>query len=223
MASAVTNTTTTVSQNSNTTASGNPKAQLQSQDFLMLLLQELEHQDPTSPMDTDKMLSQTSQLSALEAQNATKDAMTAMTTAFQSSAGYSMTAAIGKMATVGDGTVNLTDTGSTSFDFYLPTNATGVSVALTDSSGNLATTMSLGNQNAGTQTISWDGTDNTGKKLPAGAYKAKVYYYDTSGTAQTTTPGKLPVESVKFASGGTPQLKVGSQYYDMSQIQELSY
>ncbi len=36
---------------------------------------ELQHQDPTDPMDSDKMLTQTSQLSALEMQQNTNTTM----------------------------------------------------------------------------------------------------------------------------------------------------
>ena len=163
MSSAVTNTNTNVSSSTNTTAT-NPKGQLGSTDFLKLLLVELQQQDPTSPMDTDKMLTQTSQLSSLEAQNATKTAMTAMTAAFQSSAGYSMASSIGKMATIGDSTLALTKGTPANIEFYLPEDATNTSLVITDSAGkSVITAMNLGTQPGNSvQTISWDGTNTQG-------------------------------------------------------------
>ncbi len=220
MSSAVTNTSTTVASSANTTTG--TTSQLQSQDFLKLLLVELEHQDPTSPMDTDKMLTQTSQLSTLEAQNATKAAMDSMTKSFQASAGYTMTSAIGKMATIGDGSINLSDGQSSKFDFYLPQAATGTTVVVKDGTGAVVSTMSLGNQPASVQTVTWDGTNAQGQRQASGNYKVTINYYDASGNPVQTTPGKLPVDSVKFTSSGDPQLKVGSSYYTMAQIQELS-
>ncbi len=59
----------------------NPKGQLQKDAFLKLFLEELKHQDPTAPMDADKILTQTSQLTTLEAQEEQKKAMQSITEA----------------------------------------------------------------------------------------------------------------------------------------------
>lgn len=222
MASAISNTTTNVSPGTNKTAV-NPKGELQSDDFLKLLLIELQHQDPTSPMDTDKMLSQTSQLSALQAQNATKIAMEDMTKSFQASAGYGLTNAIGKMATISDNSIALTKGKTSTIDFYLPEAATKTSLVITDSKGTIVTAFDLGTQPQSNQSVKWDGTDSKGVAKDTGTYKATVYYNDADGKARSVQPGRLPVESVKFTSSGEPQLKVGSQYLPMSKITELSY
>ncbi|HOI83039.1 MAG TPA: flagellar hook capping FlgD N-terminal domain-containing protein, partial [Campylobacterales bacterium] len=135
MASAVSNTNTSVTSGANTTAT-NPKAELDSQAFMKLLLVELQYQDPTSPMDTDKMLTQTSQLSALEAQNATKTAMENMTNAFKTSANYSLSSAIGKMADTGLTALNVKNGSGGTFDVYLPKDTKSSTVSIVDSTGN---------------------------------------------------------------------------------------
>ena len=53
----------------------NPNGVLGKDDFLKLLLLELKYQDPTSPMDSEKILSQTSQLAGLEASENTNKAL----------------------------------------------------------------------------------------------------------------------------------------------------
>ena len=53
----------------------NPHAQLDKDAFMKLLLTELQYQDPTSPMDSEKMLTQTSQLATLETQENTNQMM----------------------------------------------------------------------------------------------------------------------------------------------------
>ncbi|AJC85415.1 flagellar hook assembly protein FlgD [Campylobacter peloridis] len=87
----------------------NPKAELDKDAFLKLLLIELQHQDPTDPMDTEKMLTQTAQLSALEMQDNTNktmtqlvNAMTKLQNSIAASTGMSALAAVGKLATVKD-------------------------------------------------------------------------------------------------------------------------
>jgi len=225
MASAVTNTTTTVANNANTTVDGNPKSKLGSQDFMKLLLTELQYQDPTSPMDTDKMLSQTSQLSALEAQTATKDAMTAMTKAFQASAGYSMANAIGRMANTGQTALTLKDGKADSFDIYLPVASKNATVVIQDGKGNTVRSLDInkgGENEAGVYTLTWDGTNTAGQKMSNGDYKVVASYYDTNGTPGTSSLGSLPVTGIRFTSTtGDPELKVGSQYILASKIKEI--
>lgn len=87
----------------------NPGAELDKDAFLKLLLIELQHQDPTDPMDTEKMLTQTAQLSALEMQDNTNKtmtllvgAMTKLQNSIAASTGMSALAAVGKLATVKD-------------------------------------------------------------------------------------------------------------------------
>ncbi|AJC94788.1 flagellar hook assembly protein FlgD [Campylobacter volucris] len=87
----------------------NPGAELDKDAFLKLLLIELQHQDPTDPMDTEKMLTQTAQLSALEMQDNTNKtmtqlvgAMTKLQNSIAASTGMSALAAVGKLATVRD-------------------------------------------------------------------------------------------------------------------------
>ncbi|WP_291950165.1 flagellar hook capping FlgD N-terminal domain-containing protein [Campylobacter sp.] len=101
-----------VNQRSENDTSGiisNPKAELDKDAFLKLLLIELQHQDPTDPMDTEKMLTQTAQLSALEMQDNTNKTMTQLVSAMTklqnsiaASTGMNALAAVGKLATVKD-------------------------------------------------------------------------------------------------------------------------
>jgi flagellar basal-body rod modification protein FlgD len=220
MASAVTNTATTVSNTANTVAT-NPKAQLDSQAFMKLLLTELQYQDPTSPMDTDKMLTQTSQLSALEAQNATKTAMENMTKSFQTSANYSLASAIGKIADTGLTALNVSGGKGGKFDVYLPKDTTDSTISVVDSTGNTTfKTFSYDAKSKGTFQVDWDGTDNSGAKVADGAYYVKVAYNGTDGTAGKTTIGAYPIESIKV-DGSTAYFKVGSNYVDVTKIKEI--
>jgi len=219
MSSAITNTSTTVSSSSNTTAS-NPKAELQSQDFMKLLLVELKYQDPTSPMDSDKMLTQTSQLSALEAQNATKDAMENMTKAFQTSANFSLASTIGKTADTGLSSIALSNGKADGFDVYLPVSTTSSVVSITDSVGNVIQTYSSSAQAAGVYNIRWDGTNTSGETVADGIYTAKVSYTGTDGSTATSKIGTYPIESIKV-DGAKAYFKVGNKYVDVTTIKEI--
>jgi len=61
----------------------NENGKLDKDAFLKLFLTELQYQDPTEPMDSDKILTQTSQLTQLEAQEELKNAMESITAAME--------------------------------------------------------------------------------------------------------------------------------------------
>ena len=75
------------------TGTVNPKSVLGKDDFMKLLLAELQHQDPTSPMDSDKILNQTAQLAQLESQEKTNTALEKLAASFSNSKNFSAVSA----------------------------------------------------------------------------------------------------------------------------------
>lgn len=86
--------------NSYTTAVSND--QLQSEDFITLMLTELKLQDPTKTVDSSTMMSTQLQLSTLEANTATVEAMESLQSTFEQSALSSSSAIIGNIIENGD-------------------------------------------------------------------------------------------------------------------------
>lgn len=222
MSSTITNTNTTVTNSSNTTTSSTGQSSLSSTDFMTLLLAELQYQDPTSPTDTSTILTQTSELSSLQASNATQTAMASMASAFQTVSNYTLTSAIGKMADTGLSALNISNGAGGKFDVYLPSDTTSSVVTVSDSTGKTIKTFSYGAKSAGTFSVDWsDATDNSGTKVADGTYNVSVQYTDTSGNTAKTGIGAYPIESIKFVSGEEAQVKVGSSYIPISDIQEI--
>ncbi len=211
-----------VSQNNTTSqnTATNPKAKLGKDDFLKLLLTELEHQDPTNPMDSGKILTQTSQLATLESANNTNKAMTALVSQLKSSSDLNAVAAIGKMGSLGTDTITLLKNKTPSFDLYFKHNIKSGTVNITDTKGNIIKTFVLKSQNAGVLTFKWDGTDNSGNKATPGSYKISSNYSDGSTGSFSTSYGSYPISSVKFVDGKA-QLKLGNNYYPLSSVKEI--
>ena len=101
-------TTSSVTTSSATDAYGNTYTtavsndELQSEDFITLMLTELKLQDPTNTVDSASMLSTQLQLSTLEANTATVDAMESLQSTFEQSALSSSAAIIGNIIENGD-------------------------------------------------------------------------------------------------------------------------
>lgn len=93
---------TAIDGSSYTTAVSND--QLTQEDFLNLMLQELKMQDPTSPMDSSEMLSSQMQMSSIETNLATIEAMESLQTSFSQMAIATASNMVGRI--VEDGQYN---------------------------------------------------------------------------------------------------------------------
>ncbi len=202
------------------------KTALNKDDFMKLLLVELQHQDPTQPMDSEKILSQTSQLAGLEASSNTNKALSDLAKSLSSSKEFSTIAAIGKMADTGSDTI-AHDKGATSkFEIYYPNDIKNGTVDILDSKEKVVATLnididkSLGKKDSGVYQFAWNGVGSDGSNVDSGIYHIRSNYTDTNGVAQKTKLGTYPIEAVRFENG-TSLLKLGSNYIPIEKIKEV--
>ena len=218
-AAAKTNSTSSTS-GSATAAAPNPLVALSSNfnDFLQMLMTQLQNQDPTSPMDTNEFTSELVQFSGVEQQINTNGSLTQLiqlTQAGETMQGTSMT---GKQVTVQSSQIALQN-GSGTLNFNDPT-AGPVAIAITNAAGQqlYGTTLTA---TAGNNTWSWNGQNNAGTRLPDGAYNAAV----VSGNANGTTTA-LPFTVTGTATGvqslsSGMQLDIGALTVPFSAVQSV--
>ena len=211
--------------NARSTNSGiteNPNGALDKEAFLKLLLVELKYQDPTEPMDSGKILTQTSQLATLEAANNTNKAMEGLVAKLNKSMDMGSLAAIGKMASLGSNAVTLPKYGSAKFEVYFKEEIKTGTMTIIDRNGDVVRKIDLKAQAGknGVLAFEWDGYDNNGAKLPPGYYGVKAEYIDADKKQQKTQFGIYPVESVRFENGQA-LMKLGSSYVPMKYIKEF--
>lgn len=233
---ATTTSTSTTSDTSSTSSSGlvsNPNATLDKDAFLKLLLIELQHQDPTDPMDSDKMLTQTSQLSALEMQQNTNTTMQKMvetmqllSNSFSTSMSTSAIGAIGKMATVSDNKIKLTGSDEIiALKMYLPEDSdeNGVTLEVYDSNNKLVFSEKSGEQSVsqGLFTMEWPGRNNDGVYAGDGEYTVKMVYNNKNGEKITTNYGTYPIEGIVFKEG-IAYAKMAGQEVPFDAISEIT-
>jgi flagellar basal-body rod modification protein FlgD len=193
---------------------------LDKDDFMTLLLVELQNQDPTEPMDSEKILSQTSQLATLEASENTNKALADLAASLGNSQQFSTISAIGKTADIGSNAIVLDEGSDTTFEIYFPDDVEQGNVEILDVNGNTLKTLDVGTNPKGVYQFTWDGTDSSGNAVESGMYYATASYTNPSGTALTTRVGAYPIESVRFDAGKT-LLKVGSNYVPLENIKEV--
>lgn len=201
-------------------AGTNPDGVLGKDDFLKLLLVELQYQDPTEPMDSEKILAQTSQLATLESSENTNKALEALSASLLSSSQFSTVSAIGKIADTGSNGLIYEQGQSPSFEIYFPEDIASGNVEIKDANGNLVRTIEIAPNDKGVYSFDWNGISNTGNSADSGVYYVEASYTNPDGKALTTRAGAYPIESVRFEDGKS-LLKLGSSYVPFDSIKEI--
>jgi flagellar basal-body rod modification protein FlgD len=184
-----------------------PSNTLGKNDFLTLLVTQMQNQDPLDPMKGTEFASQLAQFSSLEQltnintnlqQSLTANAM--LSSSINNALAATM---IGKDVRATASAFQYNATGSVKLGYNLTAPADSAVVSIYDSAGNLVRTIN-GTKQTGDNTITWDGTNDSGTAMGPGSYTFKVTAA-AGGTASFEAPtfvfGK--VTGVRFKSDGT--------------------
>ena len=187
------------------TAASATGAQIQDQ-FMKMLVAQMQYQDPTNPMDSSQMTSQLAQINTVDGINQLNATMTAMSATLQTSQAYQAAGLIGKTVMAPGSSFNLTNSAA-SFGVQVPTGgASSVAVNILNASGQVVDSMNLGSQGAGVIPLSWNGQDASGNTLPDGAYTLQVIANSGGVPVAVTGLTSATVKAVSTASTGGAQL-----------------
>lgn len=187
-------------------------------DFMKLFIAQLQYQDPLKPQDPSAMLDQLSQLSLVEQSYNSNTALNNLLTAQNNSISLTAVSFIGKDVKANGNVATFDGGASTALQFNLPLTAASAQVSIVDGSGRTVRTADFGSAKSGDNSFSWDGRDNSGALLPAGAYTFAVKATAANGSSlpvNTYTTGKI--DGVNL-SGNTPQLTIGSTSVALSDV-----
>jgi flagellar basal-body rod modification protein FlgD len=204
----------------NSTKAAENKTALGKDDFMTLLLVELQNQDPTEPMDSEKILTQTSQLAGLEASENTNKALSDLAKSLGSTQQFSTIAAIGKTANLGSDSITHDEGNTSTFEVYFPSDIEQGTVNITDLKGNKVATIDVGTNSSGVYKFDWDGLASSGNPAESGVYRVNADYSTPDGKTLSTRLGAYPIEAVRFENGNT-LVKVGSSYVPLAQVVEV--
>lgn len=191
------------------TKDGVGDATLDQQDFLNLLVTQLQNQDPINPTDNAEFMSQTtafSQLNEMTTMNASINKMVEMLT-LQAYNNNSLTAGanfIGKEIEYQTNTVTIGGDSLPNFSFYCGGDAVAENsyINVYNEEDVLVATVKPEKLQNGQNTIRWDGTGEGGVKVPDGTYYFEVHANNAKGESipiQEFSTGK--VVGVKMSGG----------------------
>ncbi len=186
--------------------------------FLQLLIAQLEHQDPLSPMDNVQFTAQLAQFNTLEQLETMNKGMQALLAAQEITNSVQAASLIGKEVRAQGNTIHLSPGQSSDLTYYLPADSAQVTINIFNESGNLVQTLEQSTQNAGEHTLSWDGKGTQGNTLPEGNYLFVVTATDAAGkTIPVETFLEGTVEEVVFEAN-RPYVVVEGNWIDISAI-----
>lgn len=207
------------SQFSSSGATGAGGASEGNQDmFFKLLITQLQNQDPTNPMDGTEFTAQLAQFSQLEKLDTMNSSLDYLQLYLASLNNAQTVDFIGKEITARGDAVELAADSSADLSYSLAGDAHSVTIEIYNQDGHVVRSLDRGPQNAGNQTVNWDGNDSNGNHAGAGVYTFKVTATDANeGVVESNTYLTGVVDSVTFEDGIT-YLLVGTRKVTIGDI-----
>jgi len=193
-----------------------PSAQKTSkEEFLTLLVAQLENQNPLEPQSGSDFIAQLAQFASVEQSEQTNSLLTQIQAEQVSASNAGMAAFVGKEGSFNTDTlqidgdpVNLPKVG-----FEVISGSPKARAVITDENGKAIRTVDLGTLRPGDHQVEWDGKDELGSAVPPGKYRIEVRLEDSEG-AESSAPTSISgtIESLDFSTG-YPMLRIGGALF----------
>lgn len=198
------------------------KKSLGKDDFLRLLVTQMQFQDPLNPMENTEFTSQLAQFSSLDQLFAINDGLEALS---DTQGGINRTESvnfIGKEVEASGNKVYMGgDTHSTPVGYYLNKDVSGITIHIFDKEGRGIRTIELGPQGAGDHSAVWDGRDNPGDAVAPGEYTFAVTARDLEGKESDVLTNIIGVVTGVSFEENVPYLMVGGIRVPVEHITEV--
>ena len=142
------------------TAQAKAGGQVSRDDFMKLLIAQLQNQDPLSPMDNQQFAVQLAQFNSLEQLIGLNEKFDSLATQQGLATQFNSAALIGKQVAGNGNKINLDGSGKANLHYVLGANAANVTVKVLNSDGAVVRQIAVGSQNGGAQNAIWDGKNS---------------------------------------------------------------
>lgn len=197
------------------------KSSMGKDDFLHLLVSQLQNQDPLSPMDSTGFTAQLAQFSSLEELQNINDTLGNVGNSQTILTNSQAVDYIGKkIQAVGD-KVHLDDNEPTSVEFNLDQDSAGVYVKIYNQYGEFVQDLEAGAMGGGQQSLQWDGMDYQNQRAPSGAYRFEVSAMDADGNTQSVKTFTNGTVSGVFYKNGSAYLLTDDQEISLGDVVQV--
>ena len=158
---------------------GSKHNQMGKDEFLKLLSNQMQHQDPMKPMEQDKFVGELAQFAQLEQMTHLNKNFEKMSNNATTETKFYGASFLGKSVMTSGTTLNHKAEGAKSdIHFNLDKEATKVIVRILDKKNNMMGEIDQDNLNRGNQTLTWDGICLDKTPAPKGDYTVQIIAYD---------------------------------------------
>ena len=194
-------------------------------DFLKLLIIQLSHQDPMSPMESQDFASQLAQFSSLEKLNSINsnielgietDLILAQTINNTMAASL-----LGKYAKAVGNVVMIDAYGAADLTFRLNGFAHDVKITITDTNGDTVRVLTTNNLATGEHNLTWDGKNTEGQTVQEDTYYFTVEATGVDGNAISVTTLIVGNATGRRYENGRAFLLIGGQEVPFSSVVEI--
>ncbi len=193
---------TSTSSTANAAAATKANDELGRNDFLNLLVTQLQYQDPLNPMDSADFTAQLAQFSSLEQltnMNSQLEELAVKQTAVNNSQTVSY---IGRTVLSNGNATSISDGVAQDLQVVLDAPAEEVYISIYDDTGALRSTFNTEAMSTGRGAVEWQGLDMDRNPLPDGNYWFEVSAVDTAGEeVEAYTLSSGTVSGVAFENG----------------------
>lgn len=204
------------------TARSEADNELGQEDFLKLMITQLENQDPFKPLESGEFLGQLAQFGTVSGLTELQTAFDGLASSLVSNQALQAAALVGRNVLVDGDEAFVAETGGgLSGAVALETSSAAVQVQIRDEAGQLVRTLDLGAQPAGLARFAWDGTDSAGNAAPAGRYTLSAQYASGSDVEAAATFVDAEVQSVSFGARGLAVQLRGLDQVPFSAVREI--
>ncbi len=185
---------------------GSSKGELGKDQFLQLLVAQLNNQNPLEPQGNGEFIAQLAQFSTVEGVQKLNSSMESMVSGYHSSQALQASSLVGRKVIVPSDRAVVDTSQTFRGNLILPTTSSNVYVNVYDAAGSQVSRVNLGQQAAGTVGFMWDGKDASGNLMPPGTYRfeAQATYQGETKGLYTLLPAN--VDSVTLGRNGGPMM-----------------
>lgn len=189
--------------------------------FLNLLVAQLNNQNPLEPQGNGEFIAQLAQFSTVEGVEKLNSSIETILSGYQSSQALQASSLVGRKVIVPVDKAVVDTSESFKASAVLPTSSSNVYVNVYDSSGAVVSRINLGEQQAGNVSFIWDGKDSSGNVMKPGTYKfeAQATYGNETKGLYTLLPAN--VDSVTLGGNELMLNLAGIGNVPLSQVQVI--
>ncbi|RRJ85012.1 flagellar hook assembly protein FlgD [Aestuariirhabdus litorea] len=172
-------------------------------EFLELLVAQMNNQNPLEPQENGEFIAQLAQFSTVEGVESLNSSMQDFVAGMQSSQALQASSLVGRTVMLGMEQTRV-DTGRGSDGLVvLPASTQDLTVNVYSANGDLVRQLPMGSQAKGNIEFEWDGKDSSGNTLPSGEYRFEAMALIDGQSQQVPTVLPAHVNSITLGAQGT--------------------